>query len=315
MLVIETTDLSKRYRKIAVKGGVTDTIAVDHISFTVEQGQVFGFLGPNGSGKTTTIGMLMGIISRTGGSFRLFGGSTPQEIHQARQRTGGTLEYPNFYPYMSGLANLKLVANIKRKSMRDVEEVLEVVGMSKRQKGLFQTYSLGMKQRLALAATMLGNPELVIFDEPANGLDPDGMREIREIIGRLSDRGTTVFLSSHLLSEVERTCSHVAIIKKGRLLRQGAVSDVTSGAPMAVLKAADMNILEQAVTSYPESHWVKRRDEYVVAELATDDLATLNRYLVERGIYVSELKLQHRSLEDVFMEVTGGGEHGMGEVA
>lgn len=315
MPVIETTDLSKRYRRIAVKGGVVDTIAVDHVSFTVEEGQVFGFLGPNGSGKTTTIGMLVGIISPTAGSFRLFGGSTPDELHQARRRMGGTLEYPNFYPYMSGLGNLKIVANIKRKSLKDVEEVLDIVGMSKRQKGLFRTYSLGMKQRLAVAATLLGDPELVILDEPANGLDPDGMREIREIIGRLADRGTTVFLSSHLLWEVERTCSHVAIIKEGRLLQQGAVSDVTSGAPMAALKAGDMNALRQAVAAYPESHWVKERDGYVVTELQTDDLASLNRYLVERGIYVSELKLQRRSLEDVFMELTGGGEHGMGEVA
>ncbi len=315
MLVIETTDLSKRYRRIVVKGGVTDTTAVDHVSFTVEQGQVFGFLGPNGSGKTTTIGMLVGIISPTAGNFRLFGGSTPDELHQARRRIGGTLEYPNFYPYMSGLGNLKIVANIKRKSLKDVEEALEIVGMSKRQKSLFRTYSLGMKQRLAVAATLLGNPELVILDEPANGLDPDGMREIREIIGRLADRGTTIFLSSHLLWEVERTCSHVAIIKEGRLLEQGAVADVTSGAPLAVLKASDMQVLEQAVSQYPESHWVKERDGYIVAELETDDLATLNRYLAEQVIYVSELKLQQRSLEDVFMEVTGGGEQGMGVVA
>jgi len=306
MPVIETTDLSKRYRK---------TTAVDEISFSVEQGQVFGFLGPNGSGKTTTIGMLVGIISPSAGHFRLFGGSTPHELHQARQRIGGTLEYPNFYPYMSGLGNLKIVANIKRKSLKDVDEALEIVGMAKRKKGLFRTYSLGMKQRLAVAATLLGNPELVMLDEPANGLDPDGMREIREIIGRLADRGTTIFLSSHLLWEVERTCTHVAIIKEGRLLQQGAVSDVTKGAPIAALRADDVAALERAVKAYPETHWVKRRDEYVVAELATDDLATLNRYLAEQGLYVSELKLQQRSLEDVFMEVTGGGEHGMGEVA
>jgi len=306
MLVIETSELSKHYRK---------TTAVDHISFSVEQGQVFGFLGPNGSGKTTTIGMLVGIISPSAGRFRLFEGSSPDELHAARQRMGGTLEYPNFYPYMSGLGNLKIVANIKRKARKDVEEVLEIVGLAKRQKGLFRTYSLGMKQRLALAATMLGNPELVILDEPANGLDPDGMREIREIIGRLADNGTTIFLSSHLLSEVERTCSHVAIIKEGRLLRQGAVVDVTSGAPIAALKAADMGALLRAVDGYPESHWVKERDEYVVAELETDDLSTLNRYLTEQGIYVSELQLQQRSLEDVFLEVTGGGEYGMGQVA
>ena len=159
MPVIETTDLSKLYRK---------TTAVDQISFSVEPGQVFGFLGPNGSGKTTTIGMLVGIISPSAGHFRLFGGSTPRELHEARRRIGGTLEYPNFYPYMSGLDNLKIVANIKRKSWKEVDEALEIVGMAKRKKGLFRTYSLGMKQRLAVAATLLGNPELVILDEPAN---------------------------------------------------------------------------------------------------------------------------------------------------
>ena len=201
MPVIETRELSKRYGKVQ---------AVDRISFSVESGQVFGFLGPNGSGKTTTIGMLLGIITPTGAGFRLFGESG-RGLHKVRRRMGATLEQPNFYPYLSGWDNLRITANVKGAGRTEVEEALEVVGLSDRRRSKFKTYSLGMKQRLALAATMLGDPALIILDEPANGLDPEGMREIREIIGALAARGKTIFLSSHLLWEVERTCTHVAI--------------------------------------------------------------------------------------------------------
>jgi len=306
MPVIETSDLTKHYRK---------TVAVDQVSLRVEQGQVFGFLGPNGAGKTTTIGMLLGIITPTGGGFKLFGGDSPKELHAARQRIGATLEYPNFYPYLSGRDNLRIVANVKGKSEDDIAEVLDIVGLSKRKKTRFQAYSLGMKQRLALASTMLGDPELIILDEPANGLDPEGMREIRGIIKDLSERGKTIFLSSHLLWEVERTCSHVAIIQHGRIIRQASVEEIKAGNPQAGLRGGDLSQLQQIASEYPGAVSATVRDSRVVVELKDDDLAALNRFVAERGVYLSHLAIEERTLEDVFMELTGAGESdGMGEV-
>jgi ABC-2 type transport system ATP-binding protein len=296
--VIQTYDLKKRYRK---------TPAVDGISFEVESGQVFGFLGPNGAGKTTTIGLLLGIITPTEGSFRLFGGETAADLHSARQRIGATLEHPNFYPYLSGRDNLRIVAGVKGETRNEIDRVLDVVGLGRRAKGKFKTYSLGMKQRLALAATMLGDPELIILDEPANGLDPEGMREIREIIRELGQRGKTIFLSSHLLSEVERTCTHVAIIQQGRIVKQDSIVDVTSHG-VAGLRSADLNGLESAVAEYPAARWSRRRGDRVVAELDDGDLGALNAWLAGRGIHVSHLSLEARTLEDAFMEATGATE-------
>jgi ABC-2 type transport system ATP-binding protein len=304
--IIETAGLTKRFRK---------TLAVDGISFQVERGQVFGFLGPNGSGKTTTIGMLLGIITPTGGGFRLFGGDSPAEIHAARQRIGATLETPNFYPYLSCRDNLRIAANVKGKGEADIDGVLEIVGLAKRRKTKFKACSLGMKQRLALAATMLGDPELIILDEPANGLDPEGMREIRHIIHDLADRGKTIFLSSHLLWEVERTCTHVAIIQLGQLIRQASVAEITAGTVSVGLRGGDdLSALETLVGEYPGAVSVRVHEDRVIAELEEDDFASLNRFVAGRGIYLSHLAREQRTLEDVFMEVTGATESGFGEV-
>jgi ABC-type multidrug transport system ATPase subunit len=304
--VIETERLTKRFRK---------TTAVDGVSFAVEPGQVFGFLGPNGSGKTTTIGMLAGIITPTSGAFRLFGSATAREQLAARRRMGATLEQPNFYPYLTGRQNLRIAANVKGARERDIDRALDTVGLAKRQKDQFKTYSLGMKQRLALAATMLGDPELVILDEPANGLDPEGMREIREVIGRLAGAGKTIFLSSHLLWEVERTCTHVAILKHGRILRQASVADIVAGTVVAELRGPDPARLRAIVDDFPGARGTRLDDATVVVELEDDDLAPLNQFVAERGMYLSHLALRQKSLEDVFMELTGADAHGMGEVA
>jgi ABC-2 type transport system ATP-binding protein len=294
--VIETTGLTKRFGS---------QIAVDGISFTVERGQIFGFLGPNGSGKTTTIGMLLGIINATAGSFRLLGEGSLRGLHRVRQRVGATLETPNFYPYLSGRDNLRIVANVKRAPESKIVEVLDSVGLADRAKDRFRTYSLGMKQRLALAATMLGDTDLVILDEPANGLDPEGMREIREIILRLHEQGRTIFLSSHLLWEVERTCTHVAIIKNGRIVRQASVSEMTAGTATAGLRGGDAGTLLAIVGDYPGAVTVTRQADLVIAELRDDDLAALNSFVAGRGIFLSHLALRQRSLEDVFIELTG----------
>lgn len=310
MKVIETESLTKRY-----SGGLRGdpTMAVDHISFEVESGQVFGFLGPNGSGKTTTIGMLLGIISPTAGSFRLFGGSSPGDLHAARQRIGATLEYPNFYPYLSCRDNLTLVARVKGYDSSDVDRALDVVGLAARQKTRFKGCSLGMKQRLALAATMLADPELIILDEPANGLDPAGHREIRQIILELADRGKTIFLSSHLLHEVERTCTHVAIIESGKLIRQASVSDLTSGSTVVAVRAdTELETLRHAAAKFPGAS-ARVAEDRVLVELTEGDPAGLNRFLAAAGIHVSHLAVERLSLEDAFMQLTGGAD-GFGEV-
>ena len=322
MTVIETHDLTKRYREV---------LAVDRVSFGVERGQIFGFLGPNGSGKTTTIGMLVGIVTPTAGSFRVFGASAPGDLVTARARVGATLETPNFYPYLNGRDNLRIAATIKGVGEDRIQACLEIVGLADRAKHRFRTYSLGMKQRLALAATMLADPELIILDEPANGLDPQGMREVRDIILMLAERGKTVFLSSHLLWEVERTCTHVAIVRKGRIVASGTVGDVASGGTMAKVRA-DVGAggsLHAALEDYPDATAVRTDDSgssasssvpsadapaagsspdpaTCIVSLRSDDLAALNRYLAGRGIYASHLSLHRRSLEDAFIDLTGG---------
>ena len=311
MAIIETEGLSKRYAAVRGDG----TLAVDRLSVRVEAGQVYGFLGPNGSGKTTTIGMLLGIITPTGGSFRLFGGSSPAELQAARRRIGATLEYPNFYPYLSCRDNLRLVARVKGSDESEVRESLDVVGLAARQKTKFRACSLGMKQRLALAATMIGDPELIILDEPANGLDPAGQREIRGIIRELAGRGKTIFLSSHMLHEVERTCTHVAIIERGRLVRDGGVEEITAARTVAAVAAdGDLDALRLAVSEFEGASDARVADGRILVRLADGGLAELNRFLSERGIYASHLALEQQSLEDAFMEITGGSDS-FGEVA
>lgn len=308
MPVIETTDLTKHYGK---------TRAVNSLDIAVERGQVFGFLGPNGSGKTTTIGMLLGIITPTRGSFRLLGATSGSELREVRKRIGATLEQPNFYPYLSCRDNLKLVARVKDAAERQVDEVLDVVGLRDRQRTKFQACSLGMKQRLALAATMLGDPELLVLDEPANGLDPEGMHEIREIILRLAAGGTTIFLSSHLLWEVERTCTHVAILQSGSVVRQAAVAELTQdGVAVARLACSDTEALTAALGEYPAVGKITPdpATSSVLAELNDGDLAALNRWLADRGVYLAHLTLERRTLEQAFLESTSGGERGMGVI-
>jgi ABC-2 type transport system ATP-binding protein len=290
---IETFNLSKRFNR---------TYAVDNISIRVEPGQVYGFLGPNGSGKTTTIGMILGITTPTAGDISLFGGNN---LLHARKRVGATLEQPNFYPYLTGRENLQIVAGIKAIGETAIAAALETVDMTDRAGKEFRKFSLGMKQRLALAAAILGDPELLILDEPTNGLDPEGMVEIRELILKLASLGKTIFLASHLLTEVERICTHVAIIKKGQLLKQGTVADVTSGVPTYHLAARDLNGLYEAVKNYPETRLAERRHDTVEVELNNNDPAALNRYLTNQGIFLSELSEQERSLEEAFMELTG----------
>jgi ABC-type multidrug transport system ATPase subunit len=312
MAVIETQNLTKRYS--AAPWG-QPTLAVDEITFSVERGQVFGFLGPNGSGKTTTIGMLLGIITPTGGVFRLFGKHGPRDILAARQRIGATLEHPNFYPYLSCRDNLRLVARVKGKGSRAVDEALEVVGLADRRKTKFRACSLGMKQRLAIGATLLGDPELIVLDEPANGLDPAGQREIRDVIRRLAERGKTIFLSSHILHDVERMCTHVAIIARGRIVKTSSVPALTAHGTRVVLKAeVDTERLAQAVRAFNGTRSAEAIGDRVVADLDPAEMAALNEHLMKHGILLHHLAVEHQTLESVFMSLTGGAD-GFGAVA
>lgn len=296
MTIIETTRLTKRYGR--------RTLAVDQISFRVERGQIFGFLGPNGSGKTTTIGMLLDIINPTSGEIRLFDQYDRDALHIARRRIGATLETPNFYPYLSGYDNLRVVARIKEIPDSRIGQALGAVGLAARQKDQFRRYSLGMKQRLAIAGAMMGDPDLLILDEPANGLDPEGMREIRDIIMSLASDGRTIFVSSHLLNEVERTCTHVAIIKQGRIVHQGSIAELTARHALALVRAHDPDALLAAARAYPAAVQVHSEGDDVLVELRDGDLAGLNQFLAARGVHLSYLAPRNVSLEDVFMELT-----------
>ncbi len=296
MSILSVAGLSKHYGKLR---------AVDDVSFDIQSGQVFGFLGPNGSGKTTTIGMIFGIVTPTTGHLRLFGSDDPRALAQARRRVGGTLEQPNLYPYLTGRQNLRLVAAIKRVADRHIEPALQAVDLLAAADRKTKGYSLGMKQRLALAAAMLGDPELLIFDEPTNGLDPEGMQEIRELILKLSRSGRTIVLCTHLLAEVERVCTHVAILKQGRLLRSGPVSELTTGAPVFRLCTDNERTLWEAVCNYPAARQMRREHGAVYTELADSDPALLCRYLAGVGIYLAELSHQRPTLEQTFLRVTG----------
>jgi ABC-type multidrug transport system ATPase subunit len=227
------------------------------------------------------------------------------QLHAARKRIGATLETPNFYPYLTGRENLKIVARIKGAPDTAVARALDEVGLGARAADEFSKYSLGMKQRLAIAGAMLGNPDLVILDEPANGLDPAGMREIRDIIRNLAAQGKTIFVSSHLLHEVEQTCSHVAIIKRGRIVMQGSLDSLTAGHTHAILRADDLSKLLEAVSSYTGAVTAHIDADEVIVELSDPNLAALNHYLASNGLYVSYLTPRRQSLEDVFMELTG----------
>jgi len=294
MNVLEIDGLTKRYGR---------KTAVEDLSITVRAGQIFGFLGPNGSGKTTTIGMIFGIIRPTRGDISVFGEGHLEAL--ARRRMGGTLEQPNLYPYLSGRDNLAIVAAIKGLSKKCIEPALAAVDLLDAAKGEAKSYSLGMRQRLALAAAMLGEPELLILDEPTNGLDPEGMREIRELLVTLSRSGRTIFVSTHLLDEVEKICTHVAILKGGRLQRSGAVRDFTDAKITFRVRADDNERLYEAVRQYEWASNVRAVGDAVHLDLIDTTPSDLTRYLAGRAIYVSELSSRRQTMEEAFLAVTG----------
>jgi len=290
--LIEVTELTKRYG---------DTLAVDGVDLTVRPGEVYGFLGPNGAGKTTTLRILTGLIRPTSGAVRVLGGApgSPDVLG----RTGSMIESPAFYPYLSGLDNLRLLAEYAEVSRQRVDEVLELVDLRERSKDRFSTYSLGMKQRLGVAAALLKDPELVILDEPTNGLDPAGMRDMRRLIRELGSDGRTVLLSSHLLGEVQQICDRVGIIDSGRMVAEHNVDELR-GEQELLVRAEPQQQAQAVLSSLLGSGAVHRYDETLRVQVDPARAAEVNRVLVEAGIAVSELHSAERALEDLFFELT-----------
>ena len=293
--VIETELLTKKYG---------DVIAVDQLSLRVPRGGVFGFLGPNGSGKTTTMGMLLGLVHPTSGDARIFG--DPARHAATLRRVGAMVETPTFYPYLSGRANLQYFQGISEHATPgEVDRLLDVVDLGKRADSKFGAYSLGMKQRLGIACALLGDPELVFLDEPTNGLDPAGVVEVRELIRQLGTGGRTVVLSSHLLAETELVCDNVAVLSRGRLIAQGTIEQLLRQHDALRLRTTDDAKARTALGALP---WIERVDDSEEGLLVTapqDRAWEITRALAEAGIYVNELVPLHRSLEEFFMEITG----------
>lgn len=285
--------------------------ALNNVSFDVPKGSVFGILGPNGSGKTTLLGIVMDILKVSSGSFSWNG--HPGSSNEMRRQIGTLLETPNFYHYLSGQKNLEIAAAIKQRGKEDIPRVLEKVNLTNRKDSKFSTYSLGMKQRLAIASTLLGDPDILVFDEPTNGLDPAGIAEIRALIRDLNRQGKTIVMASHILDEVEKVCTHVAIIQKGVLKTVGTVNDVMNATPSDKIVTVDIELasddlmaLENVLKQMPGIMDVYHNGTAITIHGAeTVTAASVNKYCFEKGIVLSQLNLKRKSLETRFLEITG----------
>lgn len=289
--VLSIQNLTKHFGRIR---------AVNSLNLEVKSGQVFGMLGPNGSGKTTTLGMLMGVTNPTSGSFYWFGeGPAPQ----VRKRIGAVLEHPIFYPYLSGQKNLELNAMIKECAAENIPRVLDLVELTDRKDDKYKTYSLGMKQRLAIASALLNDPTVLILDEPTNGLDPMGIAEIRDIIRKIAAQGKTIILASHLLDEVQKVCTHFAVLKKGNMIYTGPVGQVGSGTEAVEVNADVENLNEVLLAFSGTSSINKENGSYHVSLREGFTSKDLNRFLFENGIIASHLVTKRKSLEKQFLEI------------
>lgn len=291
--ILSINSISKNYGPVRALNGV---------SFSVPKGCVFGVLGPNGSGKTTLLGIILDVLKANGGTYSWLGGIPPAA---ARKKIGSLLETPNFYHYMSAWDNLKIAASIKGMPSADRQSVLELVGLWERKDSKFRTYSLGMKQRLAIASALLGDPDILVFDEPTNGLDPAGIAEIRDLIIQLNRHGKTIIMASHLLQEVERVCTHVAILKKGDLLVDGPVDEVLVSDDQVEVSAADLDTLEEKLMALNGVHQVKHINGALLLNCDKELTTTvINEHCIKNGITLSHLILKKKSLETKFMELT-----------
>ena len=277
--------------------------AVKNVSFEIKKGNVYGILGPNGSGKSTTLGIVLNVVNKTSGEFEWFEGKST--THEALKKVGAIIERPNFYPYMTAKENLELVCKIKGAPLLKVEEKLELVGLLERKNDKFRTFSLGMKQRLAIASALLNDPEILILDEPTNGLDPQGIRQIRDIIRVIASQGTTILLASHLLDEVEKVCSHVVVLQKGVMLYQGSVHNMIENNSFFELKSNNNQQLKLVLQNHPSVEKIIDEEEKVLVFLKQDIAAhDLNTFLFEQKIVLEHLVKRKNSLEEQFLELT-----------
>ncbi len=296
--VIEVSGLTKRYG---------DQLAVDRVDLTVRRGEVYGFLGPNGAGKTTTLRILTGLITPNAGTVRVLGGRPGDSAVLAR--TGSLIESPAFYPYLSGRDNLRVLAEYAEVPAARVDAVLDLVDLTGRAQDRFSTYSLGMKQRLGVAAALLKEPDLVILDEPTNGLDPAGMRDMRRLIRELGSGDRTVMLSSHLLGEVQQICDRVGIISEGRMVAERTVGEL-SGEQELVIAADPLDEARRHLSTLVGADAVRTTDDRLRVQVDPQAVAGINKVLVDAGVAVSELRTAERTLEDVFFELTTRKESG-----
>ncbi len=293
--ILSLKNLDKKYGQVH---------AVNNLSFDIKKGNVYGILGPNGSGKSTTLGIILNVVNRTSGEFSWFNGNL--STHEALKKVGAIIERPNFYPYMTATQNLALICKIKGISTEKIDEKLTTVNLFERRNSKFKTFSLGMKQRLAIASALLNDPEILILDEPTNGLDPQGIHEIRQIIKKIAANGTTILLASHLLDEVEKVCSHVVVIRKGVKLYSGRVDEMTASKGLFELK---VDTDEEKLLSILEEHSaigkVTKEHETIIATLnSTISSTEINEYLFKKGIVLSHLVKRKPSLEQQFLDLT-----------
>lgn len=292
MTILETDRLDKSYGLIH---------AVRHLSLKVESGQVYGILGPNGSGKTTTLSMLMGIVRPDEGNFRWFG---DQRGPAANRRIGALIESPNFYPYLSLEQNLRIICRIKDIGEKDVERVIKLVGLQERRRSKYQTLSLGMKQRLALGSLLLGDPEVLVLDEVTNGLDPEGIAEVRSLIRQVASTGKTILLASHILDEVEKVCTHVVVLKNGNKLAEGEVDSLIKGREIIMLSGEDSDRLSKVLAdSSAVESFTKEGEEFKVILNTGVKPGDLSKELMGQGIVLTRLDVRKNRLEDQFLEL------------
>lgn len=301
MAVLSVNNLSKNYKSVK---------ALQNVSFSVPPKTVFGILGPNGSGKTTLLGIVMDVLKASGGTYAWMG----EEGNAAQRKKIGTLlETPNFYHYLSGEKNLKIAARIKGRGEEDIDKVLQIVNLHQRKDSKFSTYSLGMKQRLAIGAALLGNPDILVFDEPTNGLDPAGIAEIRELIKELNRNGKTIIMASHILDEVEKVCTHVAIIQKGVLKTVGSVKDVmantesdTATTVLIELSADNDELLIKTLQQMAGVIDINLVDNFLQVTCSENiTAAQVNKFCFDNGIVLNRLNEKRKSLETRFLEITG----------
>jgi ABC-2 type transport system ATP-binding protein len=293
---IQTRNLTRHFKQ---------RVAVEDVSLEVRHGEVFGFLGPNGSGKTTTIAMLLGLIAPTRGQAMVLGHDVQRATADALRGVGAMIEQPAFYPYLSGRNNLRVLARVGSIPELRIDAVLKLVDLEERAKDRFKTYSQGMKQRLAIAAALLPDPQVIILDEPTNGLDPAGMVEIRDLIATLSGQGHTIFLSSHLLFEVEQVCHRVAILKEGRVLAQGTVDELLQrGRGIRVRVASDPARAVEVLRSVDWVGDIQQQDHVLIVAAPGSRTPEINALLARHDIPVAEIRAHEGSLEQFFLEIT-----------